>query len=213
MPFKITRTVVMGGVAVLLTALTLFDLLSGGAGNPSSGRARSKPAAESGIAPVIAGSTSTPAGKRAEHSSASQLWQEIRTLSQLRENSPAVVRRYQALAAPYAEAMAEVAVLHGVDEKPEDAAKRALGALLPPSVQIKALLVADGAVSQQGNTLLTVNLSLESPDSLAMQQAIMMLGNPAAGLVWRELTLSADGDKRVIQLAGVLSALAVRYAE
>ena len=46
-----------------------------------------------------------------------------------------------------------------------------------------------------------------------MQQAVMALGNPAAGLVWRELALNADGEKRRIALTGLMSVLAVRYAE
>ena len=124
-----------------------------------------------------------------------------------------VADRYRTLAIPYAEMMAEVAVVHGADEKPDAAAKRAIAALLPPTVQIKALLVTDGGLVQQGNTLLSVNLSLESADSLAMQQAVMALGNPAAGLVWRELALNADGEKHRIALTGLLSILAVRYAE
>ncbi len=197
----------MGGVAVLLTALTFLDYTvgPGSSGAPSPRRVSAVPAVSE---PASALNT-----QRGGHSSAGRAWQEIRTLSLLQENAQAVAGRYQALAAPYAEMMAGVAVLHGADEKPEVAAKRALGALLPPTVQIKALLVADGAVAQQGNTLLAVNLSLESVDSQAMQQAMMTLGNPAAGLVWRELALSADSEKHLITLTGLLSVLAVRYAE
>jgi hypothetical protein len=210
MPFKFNRTVVMGAVAVLLTALTLFDLLSGPAGSSGSRTQRSKPAGEAVSEPA---SLAAPAEPRSTKSSASQAWRDIQAFSQLRENAPLVTKRYQSLAVPYAELMAEVAVVHGAEETPEVAAKRAFTAMLPPTVQIKAFLVADGAVSQQGNTLLTVNLSLESIDSQAMQQAITMLGNPAAGLVWQELTLSADTEKRLIVVSGLLSVLAVRYAE
>lgn len=209
-PFKVNRTVVLGGVAVVLTVLTFLDYTAQ-PGSPASSAPRSQR-----TSPAVAASseiTPAPAGSRAGQPSASAAWQEIRWLSRLQENAPAVTSRYQALAAPYAEMMAGVAVLHGAGEKPEAAARRAIGALLPPDVQVKALLVADGAVAQHGNTLLTVNLSLESPDSQAMQQALMALGNPAAGLVWRELALSADGEKRLIQLTGLLSVLAIRHAE
>ncbi len=198
----------MGGIAVLLTALTLLDYMTGsGASQPSGARA---PLADS-AAP--AGNEPAPGASRAGPAAASRAWQEIRALSRLRENAAAVTDRYQTLAIPYAEMMAEVAVVHGADEKPDAAAKRAIAALLPPTVQIKTLLVTDGGLVQQGNTLLSVNLSLESADSLAMQQAVMALGNPAAGLVWRELALNADGEKRRIALTGLMSVLAVRYAE
>lgn len=89
------------------------------------------------------------------------------------------------LAAPYAESMSEIAVLHTADEKPDEAAKRALTALLLKTIQVKALLVADGRVKSLGS-LLSVNVSLESSDSLAMQRAVLTLGNPAAGMKWRE---------------------------
>ena len=188
----------MGGGAALLVVLTVLDYTTGpGSSNSPTPTAR-VPAAR----PLAAGQP-TP----------STAWQEIRTLSRLRENAAAVTGRYQALAVPYAETMAEVAVLHGAGEKPEAAAKRAIGALLPPVVQLKALLVADGAVTQQGNTLLTVNLSLESADSQALQLAVLALGNPAAGLIWRQLALSADSETRLIQLTGLLSVLAIRHAE
>lgn len=207
-PFRINRTAVMGGIAVLLTALTLLDYMTGsGSSQPSGARA---PLADS-AAP--AGNEPAPGASRAGPAAASRAWQEIRALSRLRENAAAVTDRYQTLAIPYAEMMAEVAVVHGADEKPDAAAKRAIAALLPPTVQIKTLLVTDGGLVQQGNTLLSVNLSLESADSLAMQQAVMALGNPAAGLVWRELALNADGEKRRIALTGLMSVLAVRYAE
>ena len=207
-PFRINRTAVMGGIAVLLTALTLLDYTAGPGSSKSSG-ARSPlddSAAPAGTEPAVGAS-------RAGHVSASRAWQEIRSLSRLRENAAVVADRYRTLAIPYAEMMAEVAVVHGADEKPDAAAKRAIAALLPPTVQIKALLVTDGGLVQQGNTLLSVNLSLESADSLALQQAVTALGNPAAGLVWRELALNADGEKHRIALTGLLSVLAVRYAE
>jgi len=186
----------MGGLAALLVILTVLDYTA------RPGSSNSPAARVSAARPVAAG---PPAPNAA--------WQEIRALSRLRENAAAVTNRYQALAVPYAETMAEVAVLHGAGEKPEAAAKRAIGALLPPVVQVKALLVADGAVTQQGNTRLTVNLSLESADSRALQLAVMALGNPAAGLVWRELALSADSETRLIRLTGLLSVLAIRHAE
>lgn len=203
--FKVNRTGVMGGVAALLAVVTFLDYTGGtGSSGSSASRAQRSSAAD----------TLTSASARAGgHASASQLWQEIRALSRLAENAPAVTRQYQSLAVPYAEMMAEVAVVHGPDEKPEAAAKRALAALLPPAVQIKALLVADGALAQQGNTLLTVKLSLESDDSQAMQQALLALGNPAAGMVWRELSLSADSEKRLVAIGGQLSVLAIQHAE
>ena len=207
-PFRINRTAVMGGIAVLLTALTLLDYTVGPGSSQLSG-ARSP--LDDSAAP--AGNEPAPGASRAGPAAASRAWQEIQTLSRLRENAAVVADRYRTLAIPYAEMMAEVAVVHGADEKPDAAAKRAIAALLPPTVQIKALLVTDGGLVQQGNTLLSVNLSLESADSLAMQQAVMALGNPAAGLVWRELALNADGEKHRIALTGLLSILAVRYAE
>ena len=198
----------MGGIAVLLTALTLLDYTAGpGSSQPSGARSLlDDSAAPAGNGPA-AGASLTG------HAAASRAWQEIRTLVRLRENAAVVSDRYRTLAIPYAEMMAEVAVVHGADEKPDAAAKRAIAALLPPTVQIKALLVTDGGLVQQGNTLLSVNLSLESADSMAMQQAVTALGNPAAGLVWRELALNADGEKHRIALTGLLSVLAVRYAE
>ena len=195
----------MGGIAVLLTALTLLDYTVGPGSSQLSG-------ARSPLDDSAAPAGNEPAAG-AGPAAASRAWPEIQTLSRLRENAAVVADRYRTLAIPYAEMMAEVAVVHGADEKPDAAAKRAIAALLPPTVQIKALLVTDGGLVQQGNTLLSVNLSLESADSLALQQAVTALGNPAAGLVWRELALNADGEKRRIALTGLMSVLAVRYAE
>ena len=204
-PFRINRTAVMGGIAVLLTALTLLDYTVGPGSSQLSG-------ARSPLDDSAAPAGNEPAAG-AGHAAASRAWQEIRSLSRLRENAAVVADRYRTLAIPYAEMMADVAVVHGADEKPDAAAKRAIAALLPPTVQIKALLVTDGGLVQQGNTLLSVKLSLASADSLALQQAVTALGNPAAGLVWRELALNADGEKHRIALTGLLSVLAVRYAE
>ncbi len=226
LPFslKINRTVVMSVIAVLLTALTLLDRLTVGDSShplnltePSVAHSPPVPRARGATEPAIGESTPIRAPVSAktssEPSAAILAWQNIRTLSLLNANAPTVTKRYQLLAAPYGEMIAAMAVLYDGDEKPEDAVRRAIPALLPPVVQIKALLIADGAVSTQGNTLLSVSLSLESADSQAIQQAVLALGNPAAGMVWRELTLIADSEKRLVSLSGLLSVLAVPYAE
>ncbi len=214
----------MSVIAALLTALTLLDRLT--VDNSSRPSNVTEPAdAHSARTPLARGTTgpatdeSTPiraplsAKTSIEPSAALQAWQNIRTLSFLNANAPTVAKRYQMLAAPYGEMIAAMAAVYDGDETPEDATRRALPALLPPEVQIRALLIADGPVSTQGNTLLSVSLSLESADSQAMQQAILALGNPAAGMVWRELTLIADSEKRLVSLSGLLSVLAVPYAE
>lgn len=213
----------MAVIAVVLTALTVLDRWTVGDLSHSS-RSSDSPAdglqprtsARVATAPTIGDTSShtpTSAGKYPESPSAEQAWQNIRYLLLLNDNARAVAKRYRTLAVPYAEMMATIAVAHDADEKPSDAAKRVLSALLPPVVQIKAVLIAEGAVSTQGNTILSVRLSLESADSLAMQQAVLALGNPAAGMIWRELTLIADSEKRVISLNGLLTVLAVLYAE
>lgn len=214
----------MAVIAVVLTALTVLDRwtvgdLSHSSRSPDSPVDGLQPRTSVRVAtgPTIGESTSrhtpTLTGKYPESPSAEQAWQNIRGLLLLNDNARAVAKRYQTLAVPYAEMMATIAVAHDADEKPNDAAKRVLLASLPPVVQIKALLIAEGAVSTQGNTILSVRLSLESADSQAMQQAVLALGNPAAGMVWRELTLIADSEKRVISLNGLLTVQAVLYAE
>lgn len=190
----------MGGLAVLLTVLTILDHFPNSASTGASGR------------PARAQRDSGALGSGAAQSS-SLAWQNIRTLSQLGENAPLVTRRYQSLAVPYAEMMAGVAALHGTEETPVEAAKRAIGDSISPEVRIKALLVAEGAVSRRNSTLISVNLNLESSDSRAMQQAVLALGAPQSGMVWREMSLAVDNEQRLIQVSGVLSVLAVRLAE
>ena len=206
----------MGGVAVVLVGLTVLDYSGGPSPVPksktSSGASAERPAparaASSSEAPDVTPKSPTEESTTSDTGTA----EEMRFLAALRHNAATVTTRYQTVAVPYAEMMGRVAVSFATGEKPEEATKRSITELIPPTVRITTLLVAENGKTTQ-DPLLSVSLALESNDSDAMQEVILKLGDPAAGLIWREMSLVADSSKRLISLSGVISVLPLRYAE
>lgn len=206
----------MGGVAAVLVGLTVLDYSAG----PSSVPKSKTSSAARADGPAPARSASSPEAPDATQDSPTSVSttrdtdtsEEMRFLAALRHNAAIVTERYQTAAVPYAEMMGHVAVSFAAGEKPEEATKRSITDLIPPTVRITTLLVAEGGKTAQ-DPLLSVSLALESNDSEAMQEVVLKLGDPAAGLIWREMSLVADSSKHLLSLSGVISVLPLRYAE
>jgi len=58
-----------------------------------------------------------------------------------------------------------------------------------------------------------VTLQLRSTDSQAMALAAREIGQPSGGMVWREFSLLAPPETKVVTLTGTLDALLVEGAE
>jgi hypothetical protein len=121
--------------------------------------------------------------------------------------------RYQAIAVPYVEAVATFVTLFGPGESPQAVAKERLAKLLPPGVEIGALLVSEVNPTDKGAVWLTATLSLSSNDSVAFRNAVLALGDATNGTVWQELSMAADSEKRTLRGTGKVLLLMIQQVE
>lgn len=202
--FRPNRTVVLGGLAVFLAILTLIDQVNTSANRVPGGRS-GVPHGESASREI--------ADNVAKSAPGEGLWGQVLTLRYLLENADLIRKRYQSVAVPYAEAVAPLAALYSAGEQPKAAVTKAVQSLIDPAIQVKAMLVSEGAAGQHGVKLFNVSLSLESRDSQAMLRTLLALGDAASGSVWKELSVGVDNNQRAVRLGGTLTVLAVQQAE
>ncbi|HEY6896981.1 MAG TPA: hypothetical protein VI279_06945 [Rhodocyclaceae bacterium] len=199
------RTLVLGLVALALTGLTIYDY-------SRNSTATSRRPAATRAAPMAAaapGSTSRPAAA----SGAVALWREILELRHFRAHADLIRQRYQAIAGSYAELVAPLATLGTPGAAPKDQATLAIQSLLSPEVKIKDLLVAEQPATGAAAQWAEATLSLSSGDSQAMARALVALGDAGNGMIWKELAVGVDTDRRSVQAKGKLALLLVRQAE
>lgn len=194
------RTAVLGVIAIVLVAATIYDYTIGGPGRKNS----DEPAS---AAPVTTHVTQASGG------GVETLLREAEELSYFISRAPRIRSRYIEIAGPYAETVATFATLYQHGENPAAVAKQRLSQLLPPEVSMKELLIAEAPANSQGALPLVATLTLDSGDSAAFQKAIFTLGNAANGTLWKELYLSADPEKRHLKASGQLAMLMVEQAE
>ena len=195
MPIRVNlRTGALVAVAAALAAATVYDQTVGF--GDAAGR---RPAREARRAP-----TPDPAASLAR---------EVAELKHFLAAAPAVRARYQAIAVPYAEAIATFATLHGEGESLPGLARSRVTALLPPNVKVEEMLVSEPAAAGAGATWLTASLNLSSGDSAAFEKALLKLGDAANGMVWKQLTVVGDPERRSLRASGQLTLLMVKRAE
>lgn len=191
MPIKINlRTAALGAVAIALAAATVYDQTVGFGDDP--GREARRPRAPD---------------------PAASLAREVAELEHFLAAAPVVRARYQAIAVPYAEAVATFVTLHGAGESLPGVARAKVTALLPPNVKLEEMLVSEPAAADVGATWLTATLNLSSGDSDAFERALLRLGDAANGMAWKELAVVSDPERRTLRASGQLALLMVRQAE
>jgi hypothetical protein len=202
--FKFNRTIALGGLALFLALLTLIDQVNDSQSRLPSGRG----AVNKGHSAAREIAENTVAGAPTVG-----LWGQIVALRYFLENGDLIRKRYQLVSVPYAEAVAPVAALYSVGEQPKAVVTRAIQSLVDPNVQVKAMLISEGASTKQGVSLFSVGLSLESGDSQALLRSLLALGDAGGGSIWKEISLGVDSDRRVVQVGGTLTVLAIQQAE
>jgi hypothetical protein len=190
------RTVIFGGIAALLAALTFYDYTQG----PSSEKVTS---AKARVASISPNTTAGPSGQ----------WRELTELRHLRDHAEGIRKRYEAIAVPYAEGVATFATLYGPGQPVRDEAGRAIRSLIPAEVEVKDLLVAEAGPTDRGIVWFTATISLASGDSQAMGRTLLSLGDAANGMVWKELSAATDAEHRRVQAKGQLAVLMLPQAE
>lgn len=202
------RTLVLGLLALVLTGLTIYDYSHDKAGTSR----RSAPTRDE---PVLSTAATGPASRSASVSAsgAAALWREILELRHFRAHADLIRQRYQAVAGPYAELVAPLATLGTSGVAPREQVTLAVQSLLSPEVKIKDLLVAEQSASGAAAQWAEATLSLSSGDSQAMARALVALGDAGNGMIWKELAVGVDTDRRSVQAKGKLALLLVRQAE
>jgi hypothetical protein len=109
--------------------------------------------------------------------------------------------------------VATFVTLFGPGESPQAVAKERLAKLLPPGVEIGALLVSEVNPTDKGAVWLTATLSLSSNDSVAFRNAVLALGDATNGTVWQELSMAADSEKRTLRGTGKVLLLMIQQVE
>lgn len=194
------RTLLLAGLAMVMFGLTLYDYIVGlpdrdGSSAIDAGQSR----------PVRA-----PVPRRAAQQTG--VGQNIAELENILNHAEVIRQRYRTIAVPYAEAVAGFATLYAPGEIPRDKAAEAIRRLVPAEVEIKDMLISE-APSTAGSLWLTATLSLTGSDSRAMIAALLALGDAANGMVWKELALGVDDERRQISAKGRISLLMARLAE
>jgi hypothetical protein len=203
------RTVALSAVAVLLVAATVYDQMVGFGGPTQPVRATR----EAPRAPAATATARRPAPPLLPQNAAAKLSQEIAELEHFIAAAPVVRTRYQAIAVPYAEAVATFATLHGGGEALANVARARVAALLPDGVKVDGMLVAEPAVADAGVAWLTATLNLSSGDSDAFAKALVRLGDAANGMSWKQLAVVGNPERKTLRANGQLALLMVRQAE
>jgi hypothetical protein len=192
-----TRTLVLGVLALSLVGVTAYDYTVG------IGRRADSSAVEE----------AAPVRHDAPRSRVSELVRETAELKHFLAHAPEVRARYQAIAVPYAEAVATFGTLYAPGESPQAVARKRLSGLLPAPVDVSGLLVSEVNPSDRGAVWLTATLSFGSNDSAAFETAVLKLGDPANGTLWKELSIASDVEARTLRASGKLLLLMVEQSE
>lgn len=211
------RTLGLAALAAVLTLLTFYDYtrgisdrtadrVSGGTGERTALRGSAAPVGPAQAPPANAAAVPVSAANAAP-------WSEVARLRHLRDHAAAIRERYQAIAVPYAEAVAGFATLYAPGQQPREQATQAIRALLPPEIEIRDMLLADAEPARQGVVFLNATISLASADSQAMARALARLGDAASGMAWKELSAGIDGERRTVSAKGQLLLVMVPHAE
>jgi hypothetical protein len=195
------RTVLLAAIAAALVVATFYDYTRGLDDGKRPAAARVAAAAAAANPP------------RANASAKPSPWREFVELRHYRDHAAQIRQRYQAIAAPYAEGIATFATLYSPGKPLKEQATQAIRSLVPPEVEIKDLLLAEAGAADNGIAWFTATLSLSSGDSQAMNSVLLALGDAGSGMVWKELSLAADAERRQVRATGQLALLMLPQAE
>lgn len=200
LPRVSSRTLLLAGLAIGISGLTFYDYMVGLPDRSSSA------AIEGG--PIKAARTLAPRRAAPQVSDGPS----IAELENIIDHAEVIRQRYRTIAVPYAESVAGFATLYSPGEIPRDKAAAAIRSLVPAEVEIKDMLISE-TPSTTGSLWLDATLSLTGNDSRAMIAALLALGDATNGMVWKELALGVDDERREISAKGRIRLLMARLAE
>jgi hypothetical protein len=125
-----------------------------------------------------------------------------------------IERAYASVSGPYSEGIATYAASYPAGSRPPgENLDRLIRQHLNDRLRVVDLNVTPPTPQGAGRFISTVRISLLSADSQAMTQAILDLGNPDNGLLWKELTLMVDSSKKTLRADGQLALTLIESAE
>lgn len=199
MPQLSKRTWILLGLAICMTGLTLYDRTVGLSYQPVNGSIEPKQTAS--VPASLRQSSTPPVGSGS-----------IGELERIISNAEVIRQRYRDIAVPYAESVAGFVTLYSPGELPKEKAAAAIRRLVPSEIEIKDMLIAE--VPASGRSIwLTATVSLVGGDSRAMISALLELGNAANGMVWQDLAVGVDDERRQISAKGRVRLLMAPFAE
>lgn len=203
-PARSRRPLLLGGIAVVLTALTIWDY-SG--------------LAERDVVRRDAGKGDPAALVRTESAGgrASQVrmdpFAEAARLRHYQTSSKLIRQRYNTIAVPYAEVVAGLAALHPRGQTPTAAAEYAVRSLIPEGVELQDIILAEEKSQTPEVVTVKATASLTSTNSQAFIKALLALGESANGMQWTSFSIAVDGGGHHISAKGDLNILTVEQAE
>lgn len=211
-PLRITLLL---GVAVLMAGLIVLDQ----AGHLPDGGEQAAPRRRPVAPPAAVATADAAAASVAPPSSAPAAapWQQLADryaeLKGYVEGKDGIERAYARVSGPYAEAIATYGATYSAGNRPGDSLDRLVRQHLSGRLRLVELKITPAERQGAGRYTSTARISLLAADSLAMAQAILNLGNPDNGLLWKELSVVVDSGKKTLRLDGQLALTLVESAE
>lgn len=208
----VTRTSVLIAVAVVVGMLLLLDqtghLPGGNGAAPPSRHEASRVASPVATLPSPSAEVvGTGVGG----------WQQIATrYAELKGYADAhgvIEAAYAAVAAPYAEAVATYQATYPAGHQPETGLEQLVRQHIPNHLRLVELKISPPQPRAKGGYTSNANITVLGADSQAVSQALLALGNPDNGTLWKELTLTVDAKARSLRLEGLLAITLVESAE
>lgn len=197
LPRLSSRTIFLAGLATFVTSLAVYDLFVGLPDRNGSSWTGTKL-----VKPVANRST----GRTAQDG------ETIAELESIIRNAEVIRQRYKFVAVPYAESIAGFSTLYLPGEVPRDKANAAIRGLISSDVEIREMQISETS-SSASSLWLTATVSLSSGNSKAMINALLALGDASNGMVWKELSLGVDEQRKQISATGSIRLLMARLAE
>jgi hypothetical protein len=218
-PLRITLLLAVAVLMVGLVLLDQFGYLPGG-GDESSPRRRLAAQSPMAVAPPPSANAPSPAASAPVAALAAHQqthWQQLAAryaeLKGYVEAKDDIERAYTQIGGPYAEAIASYGATYPAGNRPGESLDRFIRQHLSSRLRLVDLKIMPSAERGSGRYVSTAQISLLAADSQAMIQAVLDLGNPDNGLLWKELTVTADATKKTMRADGQLVLTLVESAE
>lgn len=206
-PARSLRPLLLGGIAALLTALTIWDY-----SGPAERTAPRRDLVEADATVPVPVQGSSAGASHASNVGPDPISEAAR-LRHFLARAKLIRQRYHTIAVPYAEAVAGIAALHPPAQTARGAAEYAVRSFIPEGVELKEILLAEGASRVPGVVNIRATVSLASSDSQSFIKTLLALGESANGMLWTSFSIAVDGSGRHLLAKGDLNILTVEQAE